>query len=322
MDLGDDSVIMENNILEAAQSPMQIDGSLIELNTVRLDSQRNSSFKAKKDSRQFGSNNKSGFSSNIGKKGFVLKQFSFKENNQQYRNKNSLSHSPNSLRVIRKENSVPIDFSSSLTSNPKNIPPDCGQTRSYEHHETPPTSDNFGSLHPSGVHNFHGISYGRANYGDCPPIAQQSELNMSSFLPPVHVPKVLMVTIQHPVDLVNPMRDLREAFLSLLPNVPFNIYDRYPSFPMFNMSIKIMMWNVQGARKLAFMATFKEIVRINKPNVVALVETHLSGKKAQRVCDRIGFSDQTRVEAQGFSGGIWLFWRREEVTVNPIEVHS
>ncbi|XP_021836152.1 uncharacterized protein [Spinacia oleracea] len=82
------------------------------------------------------------------------------------------------------------------------------------------------------------------------------------------------------------------------------------------------MWNVQGAGKQAFMATLREIVRINNPSVIVLVETYLSGEKAQRICDRVGYSGQTRVEAQGFSGGIWLFWKREEVTVTPLEYHG
>lgn len=91
---------------------------------------------------------------------------------------------------------------------------------------------------------------------------------------------------------------------------------------MINKQIKIMMWNVQGAAKPAFMSTLKEIIRINKPNVLGLVETHVSGDKAQQICNRIGFSGQVRVEAQGFSGGIWLFWRKEEVDVTPIETHG
>lgn len=53
--------------------------------------------------------------------------------------------------------------------------------------------------------------------------------------------------------------------------------------------------------------------------MLVLVETHLSGEQAQRVCDRIGFSGQLRVEAQGFSGGIWMFWRAETVSVTPYD---
>lgn len=45
------------------------------------------------------------------------------------------------------------------------------------------------------------------------------------------------------------------------------------------------------------------------------METHLSGNQAQVVCNKLGFSGQRRVEVHGFSGGIWLFLRREKVDV-------
>lgn len=154
------------------------------------------------------------------------------------------------------------------------------------------------------------------------PLINRVELNLMACLPPVHVPKVLLASIQPPLELVHPMRILRETWVQMLSDVPLNVYDRYPLFPMFNMSVKIMMWNVEGAAKPVFMSTLKEIIRINKPNVMGLVETHISGEKAQRICNHIGFSGQVRVEAQGFSGGIWLFWRREEVSVTPIETHG
>ncbi|XP_021758496.1 uncharacterized protein LOC110723447 [Chenopodium quinoa] len=78
-----------------------------------------------------------------------------------------------------------------------------------------------------------------------------------------------------------------------------------------------MTWNVQGAGNK--LASIRELIRINDQTILALVETHLSGEQAQKICDRIGFSGQTRVEAQGFSGGIWLFWRNELVTVNVLD---
>ncbi|XP_021721528.1 uncharacterized protein LOC110689107 [Chenopodium quinoa] len=81
-----------------------------------------------------------------------------------------------------------------------------------------------------------------------------------------------------------------------------------------------MIWNVQGAGNK--LAAIKELVRINDPTMLALVETHLSGEQAQKVCDRIGFSGQTRVDAQGFSGGIWLFWKNDEIEVTVLDNHS
>lgn len=118
------------------------------------------------------------------------------------------------------------------------------------------------------------------------------------------------------------MRDLQTAYMDILPSIPLNIADRYPNFPMFNMPIKIMMWNVQGAGSQAFLTMLREVVRINKPTIMALVETHISGETAQKVCDRIGFSGQFRVDAQGFRGGIWLFWRKELITVNVLDAHT
>ncbi|XP_057246683.1 uncharacterized protein LOC130589440 [Beta vulgaris subsp. vulgaris] len=97
-------------------------------------------------------------------------------------------------------------------------------------------------------------------------------------------------------------------------------YDRYPNFPQFNMLVKILVWNVQGVGNK--IPTIRELIRINNPTVLVLVETHLSGEQAQKVCDKIGFSGNLRVEAQGFSGGIWLFWRKEVVTVTSFGSHS
>ncbi|XP_074290990.1 uncharacterized protein LOC141617724 [Silene latifolia] len=98
--------------------------------------------------------------------------------------------------------------------------------------------------------------------------------------------------------------------------------DRFPNNLNRRPAISLMTWNVQGAGSPAFLIMLKELIRVNNPQVLALVETHISGDVAQRICDRINFGGKTRVEAEGFSGGIWLFWRPEEVTVTPIIHHS
>lgn len=103
--------------------------------------------------------------------------------------------------------------------------------------------------------------------------------------------------------------------------VPLLEYDRYPLFSNFNMSIKILVWNVQGAGNKVLV--IRELVRINKPNVVVLVETHLSGSQAQLICDKIGFQGQKRVEAHGFSGGIWMLWDTNVVLFPHMDpIHS
>lgn len=46
-----------------------------------------------------------------------------------------------------------------------------------------------------------------------------------------------------------------------------------------------------------------------KPNIVSLLKTKTSGKKADEVIASLGFHSSYRVEAHGFSGGIWLGWK-------------
>jgi len=50
----------------------------------------------------------------------------------------------------------------------------------------------------------------------------------------------------------------------------------------------------------------REHINMHRPSIIALVETRISGTRAQATCDKIGFSTSVRVEAQGFQGGIWV----------------
>ncbi|XP_031110827.1 uncharacterized protein LOC116014988 [Ipomoea triloba] len=52
------------------------------------------------------------------------------------------------------------------------------------------------------------------------------------------------------------------------------------------------------------------------PNLVCLLEPKVSGDQANRICIGFGFEDWLRVEAVGFSGGIWIFWN------SPLEVQE
>ena len=84
----------------------------------------------------------------------------------------------------------------------------------------------------------------------------------------------------------------------------------------------ILVWNVQGAGGKEFLNIMKEHIRVHKPRLIALVETRISGARAQAICTRIGFNKSLRVEAQGFQGGIWVLWNPEEIQVDPITLHD
>ncbi|XP_074293854.1 uncharacterized protein LOC141621031 [Silene latifolia] len=83
-----------------------------------------------------------------------------------------------------------------------------------------------------------------------------------------------------------------------------------------------MVWNVQGTGSKKKINAIKEVVRIYKPTVLALVETHMGGDHAVKLGRILGFDGQSRVDAIGFSGGIWLYWRSNVISIKPIIEHQ
>ena len=71
-----------------------------------------------------------------------------------------------------------------------------------------------------------------------------------------------------------------------------------------------MYWNVQGAASANFRRSFRTIIKNYNPSMVVLMEPHISGVKADDFIKTCGFEHSHRVEAEGFSGGIWLLWQR------------
>ena len=86
--------------------------------------------------------------------------------------------------------------------------------------------------------------------------------------------------------------------------------------------MNIFVWNVQVAGSREVLNSLREHIHMHRPSIVALVETLISGAKAQSVCDRIEFRNCFRVEAQGFQGGIWVLWNSEEIEIEVINSHE
>ena len=78
------------------------------------------------------------------------------------------------------------------------------------------------------------------------------------------------------------------------------------------------MWNVRGAGKKLFPKTVSDMRMMHNFDVLAVLEPRISGIKATRVIQRLGFSDNFVVEADGFSGGIWLLWNSNKVKLQVI----
>ena len=74
------------------------------------------------------------------------------------------------------------------------------------------------------------------------------------------------------------------------------------------MSKSILFWNVQGATSMKFRRAFATILNNYKPGIVVILEPRISGCKADDFIMNSGFSRSHRIEATGFSGGIWILW--------------
>lgn len=51
------------------------------------------------------------------------------------------------------------------------------------------------------------------------------------------------------------------------------------------------------------------MISYHKSDILAFIEPRVSGAQADETCLKVGFPNWVRVEAVGFSGGIWIFWK-------------
>ncbi|KAK9160278.1 hypothetical protein Syun_006619 [Stephania yunnanensis] len=55
--------------------------------------------------------------------------------------------------------------------------------------------------------------------------------------------------------------------------------------------MSIIPWTCHGAKSPNFKSSFKEIVRINNPDLVAILEQRISGVQADQVVKSLGFTN-------------------------------
>ncbi|XP_019199070.1 PREDICTED: uncharacterized protein LOC109192823 [Ipomoea nil] len=76
-----------------------------------------------------------------------------------------------------------------------------------------------------------------------------------------------------------------------------------------------------GAASSSFKRTLRQFCRDSNPSLICLLEPKVSGNQANKLCNSFGFDEWIRVEAVGFSGGIWILWKNyisiEIIRTNP-----
>ncbi|KAI9127269.1 hypothetical protein K1719_001828 [Acacia pycnantha] len=80
--------------------------------------------------------------------------------------------------------------------------------------------------------------------------------------------------------------------------------------------MKILEWNSRGAASKSFAAVLRDMKRRYRLDLVVILEPRISGNPASKVIKSWGFKHSVRMEAVGFSGGIWLLWELDELVVD------
>ncbi|RYR14447.1 hypothetical protein Ahy_B04g071026 [Arachis hypogaea] len=78
----------------------------------------------------------------------------------------------------------------------------------------------------------------------------------------------------------------------------------------------------QGVSAKGFPIIIKDLIYQYNMNLCVLLETHVSGSKAEVIIRKLGFKSWCRSEAEGFAGGIWCLWNKKEWNIKPLEVHK
>lgn len=102
--------------------------------------------------------------------------------------------------------------------------------------------------------------------------------------------------------------DYQQNFLPLSYFQPFPTLAKIPHSILSPMNI--ISWNVRGVAGTNFKRIFKEMVRNYNPNLVLLTKTRLSGDRANSISRSLGYERFVKVDAMGFSKGIWVLWNQ------------
>ncbi|KAF7802812.1 putative ribonuclease H protein At1g65750 family [Senna tora] len=76
------------------------------------------------------------------------------------------------------------------------------------------------------------------------------------------------------------------------------------------------VYDNRGAAAKSFPGLVKDIFNKYKVDILALYETRVSGDKASRIIKRCGIHNFIRIEADGYSGGIWILWKDENIQIS------
>jgi hypothetical protein len=78
------------------------------------------------------------------------------------------------------------------------------------------------------------------------------------------------------------------------------------------------IWNCRGAGGKFFPNIVRDCAKMYSIDFLAILEPRISGQRADSVIDKLGFDSKAKVDAIGYSGGIWCLWKSSSINITFI----
>ncbi|KAL8159630.1 hypothetical protein V2J09_001167 [Rumex salicifolius] len=82
--------------------------------------------------------------------------------------------------------------------------------------------------------------------------------------------------------------------------------------------MNILLWNCSKAGKASFVKNINYTIHSRNVSMLGLFETQVSGEHADAICKRIQLKKFFRVESQGRTTVVWVFWDEEKADVQVV----
>lgn len=99
------------------------------------------------------------------------------------------------------------------------------------------------------------------------------------------------------------------------------------SFNLLSVDINMLIWNWRGALNPNFLSLVSDLIRKHYPAILVVMETKVSGDKANSIVDRLHMDGAILVNNIGLTSGLWVLWDSTQVEVTELstikqEVHA
>lgn len=83
--------------------------------------------------------------------------------------------------------------------------------------------------------------------------------------------------------------------------------------------MKLIVWNSRGLSYAKFRRTVREMVKVNRPDVLCITEAKFDETVVKSLSLKLKFSSFFTVSPQGLASGLALFWNAEKVDIDVLD---